>query len=109
GFADSCCSPASVMSDLMLVFLHSLLVGLRRQAVLQAEIIALQHQLTVLQRAQKPRRLVLNRTDRCFWVWLSLRRFVAVNRAGHEFRRKLVIYPDKRYALHYAEAQTQGE
>ena len=36
-----------------------------------AEIIALRHQLTVLQRSQKPRRLVLNRCDRCLWVWLS--------------------------------------
>ena len=38
---------------------------------MQAEIIALRHQLTVLQRSQKPRRLVLNRCDRCLWVWLS--------------------------------------
>jgi hypothetical protein len=32
---------------------------------MQAEIIALRHQLTVLQRSQKPKRLVLNRCDRC--------------------------------------------
>jgi putative transposase len=38
---------------------------------MQAEIIALRHQLTVLQRSQKPKRLVLNRCDRCLWVWLS--------------------------------------
>jgi len=37
---------------------------------MQAEIIALRHQLTVLQRNQ-PKRLVLNRGDRCLWVWLS--------------------------------------
>jgi putative transposase len=38
---------------------------------MQAEIIALRHQLTVLQRNQKPKRLVLHRADRCLWVWLS--------------------------------------
>ena len=37
---------------------------------MQAEILALRHQLTVLQRNQ-PKRLVLNRGDRCLWVWLS--------------------------------------
>jgi putative transposase len=36
---------------------------------MQAEIIALRHQLK-LQRNQ-PKRLVLNRGDRCLWVWLS--------------------------------------
>ena len=46
------------------MLLNSLLMGLRSQAVLQAEIIALRHQLTVLQRNQ-PKRLVLNRGDRC--------------------------------------------
>ena len=38
---------------------------------MKAEIIALRHQLTVLQRTHKPRRLVLHRIDRCLWVWLS--------------------------------------
>ena len=37
---------------------------------MQAEIIALRHQLTVLKRNQ-PKRLVLNRADRRLWVWLS--------------------------------------
>jgi putative transposase len=50
---------------------NSLLIGLRGQAALQAEIIALRHQLTVLQRNQKQKRLILNRGDRCLWVWLS--------------------------------------
>ena len=45
------------MLDLLLTFLNALLVGLRGQAALQAEIIALRHQLTVLQRNQKPQRL----------------------------------------------------
>jgi hypothetical protein len=52
------------------MLLNSLLMGLRSQAVMQAEIIALRHQLNVLQRNQ-PKRLVLSRGDRCLWVWLS--------------------------------------
>src|SRR5262245_26802987 len=53
------------------MILNSLLVGLRGQAAMQAEIIALRHQLTVLQRSQKSRRPVVTRIDRCLWVWLS--------------------------------------
>ena len=51
------------MLDRIFMFLNSLLVGFRSQATLQAEIIALRHQLIVLQRTQKPKRLVLNRGD----------------------------------------------
>jgi len=36
---------------------------------MQAEIIALRHQLTVMQRTQKPKRLLLNPGDRRLWVW----------------------------------------
>src|SRR5215813_4730345 len=53
------------------MMLDSLLAGLHGHTAMQAEIIALRHQLTVFQRTQKPRRLVLNRIDRCLWVWLS--------------------------------------
>src|SRR5262245_6700089 len=60
------------MANLILMSLRSLLTGLRNQAVMQAEIIALRHQLIVLQRTQKTQRLVLGRGDRCLWVWLSL-------------------------------------
>ena len=59
------------MLDLILMFVNSLLVGFQGQAALQAEIIALRHQLIVLQRTQKPKRFVLHRGDRCLWVWLS--------------------------------------
>jgi hypothetical protein len=38
---------------------------------LQAEILALRHQLQVLQRS-RPRQLRLTRADRVLWVWLSL-------------------------------------
>ena len=41
-----------MVMDLILLTLGSLLTGLRGQAALQAENIALRHQLTVLQRAQ---------------------------------------------------------
>ena len=59
------------MCDIILVLLNSVLSAARSQAALKAEIIALRHQLTVLQRTHKPRRLVLHRMDRCLWVWLS--------------------------------------
>jgi len=53
------------------MMLNSLLIGLRGQAIMQAEIIALRHQLTVFQRTQKPKRIMLNGIDRCLWVLLS--------------------------------------
>jgi hypothetical protein len=53
------------------MMLNSLLIGLRGQAAMQAAIIALRHQLTVFQRTQKPKRIMLNGIDRCLWVWLS--------------------------------------
>jgi hypothetical protein len=40
------------------------------QAALQLEILALRHQLHVLERS-RPRRVCLTRSDRCFWVWIS--------------------------------------
>jgi putative transposase len=67
----SSCEPPSTMFSLLFVFMNSLPVGFRCRAVLHAEIIALRHQLTVLQRTQKPKRFVLYRADRCLWVWLS--------------------------------------
>jgi transposase InsO family protein len=42
----------------------------RSRAALQLEMLALQHQLQVLQRA-RPHRLPLGNVDRCLWVWLS--------------------------------------
>src|SRR5499425_1896774 len=58
------------MLDLILITLCSLLSGLRGQAALQAENIALRHQVTVLQRTHT-KRPVLKPGDRCLWVWLS--------------------------------------
>src|SRR5262249_26441097 len=53
------------------MMLNSLLIGLRGQAAMQAEIMSLRHQLTVFQRTQKPKRIMLNGIDRCLWVLLS--------------------------------------
>jgi hypothetical protein len=53
---------------------HSLLLTLRTLtrscAALQLEILALRHQLAVLQRS-RPRRVRLAKADRCLWVMLS--------------------------------------
>ena len=49
----------------------SLQRGLRSRVVLHAEILALRHQLSVLQRRDRGRRLRLNVADRLLWVWLS--------------------------------------
>jgi len=59
----------------MMPVLFSLLLSLRRsfrpRAALQAEILALRHQLLILQRANRNRRLELSAADRRIWVWLS--------------------------------------
>jgi hypothetical protein len=44
---------------------------LRSRAALQAEVLALRHQLLVLQRLSGSHRLRLSFTDRLLWVWLS--------------------------------------
>jgi putative transposase len=59
----------------MFVVLFCLLSSLRRslqtRAALHAEIVVLRHQLLVLQRANRNRRLRLRAPDRVLWVWLS--------------------------------------
>jgi hypothetical protein len=55
----------------MLTLLFSLRDCFRARAVLQAEILALRHQLLVLQRSRRDQRLSLRWTDRVLWVWLS--------------------------------------
>src|SRR5262245_63655326 len=59
------------MANLILMSLGSLLTGFRNRTAMQAEIIALRHQLIVLQRTQKTKRLILGPSDRCLWIWLS--------------------------------------
>ncbi len=55
----------------MLTLLFSLRDCFRARAVLQAEILALRHQLLVLQRSSRPHKLRLGCADRVLWVWLS--------------------------------------
>jgi hypothetical protein len=59
------------MSTLFLVFFSSLRSSFRSRAALQAEILALRHQLLVLQRSTQRRRLQFRAVDRIFWAWLS--------------------------------------
>ena len=58
----------------MLSVLVSLLLTLRAlvctRAVLQLEILALRHQLQVLERSRPPR-VLITRLDRLLWVWIS--------------------------------------
>ena len=54
----------------ILLALFGFLAGMfRSRAALQIEILALRHQLSVLQRSVKRPRL--NATDRWLWAWLS--------------------------------------
>jgi hypothetical protein len=55
----------------MLTLLFSLRDCFRARAFLQAEILALRHQLLVLQRSSRGHKLRLNWADRVLWVWLS--------------------------------------
>ncbi len=59
----------------MLPVLRFLLICLRdsvrTRVALQAEVLALRHQLLVLQRRNQKRRLQLSTFDRVLWVWLS--------------------------------------
>lgn len=55
----------------------------RTRAALQAEILALRHQLLVLRRSGRARKLRLSTADRLLWVWLS--------RLWSEWRSALVI------------------
>src|SRR5467141_4238172 len=55
----------------MLTLLFSLRDCFRARATLQAEILALRHQLLVLQRSSRGHKLRLGSSDRALWVWLS--------------------------------------
>src|SRR5437773_12394706 len=58
------------MMSVFLAVLQTLRTSAHLRAALQLEILALRHQLQVLQRT-RPRRLRLATTDRCVWVMLS--------------------------------------
>jgi len=64
-FSDS----LNVVTSLVLSLLHSLRFLVRSRASLHLEVIALRHQLAVLNRSRpRPRR---TSADRMFWAWLS--------------------------------------
>jgi putative transposase len=55
----------------MFTLLFSLRDCFRSRAVLQAEILALRHQLLIFERSSRGHNLRLGWTDRALWVWLS--------------------------------------
>lgn len=59
------------MFTLFVFLLFSAPACLRTRASLQAEILALRHQLLVLQHSNNGHRVRLRATDRLLWVWLS--------------------------------------
>jgi hypothetical protein len=61
------------MLTIILSLVSSARQAFQTRAALQAEILALRHQLLVLQRSSRVHRLRLSRADRFLWVWL--RRF----------------------------------
>ena len=73
---------ATTMSSLLVAFFALIASTFRTRAALQAEILALRHQLAVLQK-NGPRRLRLHRCDRLLWVllyrfWSGWRRCLAM-------------------------------
>jgi putative transposase len=59
------------MFPIIFSLFFSIRQGFRTRAALQAEILALRHQLLVLQRSGRARKLRLSAADRLLWVWLS--------------------------------------
>jgi putative transposase len=59
------------MFTIILSFFSSIRQRFRSRAALQAEILALRHQLLVLQRSTRSRKVRLSAADRLLWVWLS--------------------------------------
>src|SRR5262250_1220481 len=59
------------MFKIIFSLFYSIRQGLRNRAVLHAEILALRHQLLVLQRSNGGHRPRLSFADRLLWVWLS--------------------------------------
>src|SRR4051812_5655250 len=58
------------MSSVLVSLLHSVRFLFRSRVSLHLEILALRHQLTVVNRTRRPRPR-LTSTDRVLWVWLS--------------------------------------
>jgi putative transposase len=70
------------MRSVIVSLLLTLRATLRDRAALRLEILALRHQLHVINRS-RPQRLPLTHADRLLWVWLSTR--------WNEWRAALVI------------------
>jgi putative transposase len=80
------------MFSVLLSILQAAPAFVRSRAALQLEILALRHQLHVLQRSRRPR-VRLTQADRLLWVWLS--------RIWTEWRSAIVIVrPDTVIAWH---------
>jgi hypothetical protein len=58
------------MTSVVVALLQTVLFSWRSRAALHAEILALRHQLHVLQRS-RPQRIRLTAADRALWIWLS--------------------------------------
>jgi putative transposase len=58
------------MKNVLFSLIPTLRFSLKSRATLQSEILALRHQIAVLQKASK-KRTRFSRIDRIFWVWLS--------------------------------------
>src|ERR1700730_17269459 len=71
------------MFTLFVSLLFSVRACFRTQVALQAEILALRHQLLVLQRSNRGHKLRLGSADRALWVWLA--------RLWTEWRSALII------------------
>ena len=78
------------MSSVLLSLITAARRTMRTRAALQLEILALRHQLQVLQRS-RPRRVRLTACDRLLWVWLS--------RVWQEWRSSLMIVRPERQSL----------
>jgi hypothetical protein len=59
------------MFAIILSLLCSIRQGFRTRAAIQAEILALRHQLLVLQLSVRPHNVRLTASDGFLWVWLS--------------------------------------
>jgi hypothetical protein len=59
------------MFTIIFSLFYSIRQGFGTRAALQAEILALRHQLLILQRLTRPHKVHLSAADRLLWVWLS--------------------------------------
>src|SRR6516162_1361865 len=59
------------MTSVLLPVLFLVYDSLRSRVTLQAEVLALRHQILVLQRGNQKRRVKVSPADRLLWVWIS--------------------------------------